>query len=343
MTFCNGSVRYPTEIVSAGTGEKVGSFMGDFEPGTNSLACASGGSLYYVALDLESSWFHTNTSPGQSSSRQSLVGVDALGLVVFSASLPSPNPTMIGDPAPNWVPLALADARVDQGATCLITWMSVPPPSYWRSQYEHLTFGAVDFTRGVTQWSLIEPNPDKYTDLCPYDLNRDGTDELILVLPSLPGWEIRTPATGAVEDTILGAPVADLTSLPLRQTSTPDLFLVVDSSLLLYEPDTPTGILDDPNDGVADDASEGHLSFSAFPNPFNAAVTLSWSTTAEARSLTIYNILGQSVRTYALSTDSRELTWDGRDAQGRGVASGVYFARLETRTEARSVKLIMLR
>ena len=47
--------------------------------------------------------------------------------------------------------------------------------------------------------------------------------------------------------------------------------------------------------------------------------------------LTVHNALGQVVRAWDLSTwdaGFHTLMWDGRDAQGRSVASGVYLIRL---------------
>lgn len=47
--------------------------------------------------------------------------------------------------------------------------------------------------------------------------------------------------------------------------------------------------------------------------------------------LVIYNVLGQEVRTLVDATQVRgvhQVQWDGRDAFGRGVATGVYLYRL---------------
>jgi hypothetical protein len=176
-----------------------------------------------------------------------------------------------------------------------------------------------------------------------YDLDGDGTNELLLTLRSGSGWERRILSNGAVIDTMLGLGPVNLQVGSIVHATQDELFYLADSSLYIFVHDVSTGIFDGLDDGAADDVGAAHLSVSAYPNPFNAAVTLSWSAAAEARSLTIYNVLGQSLRTYALSADTHELTWDGRDAQGRGVASGVYFSRLETRGAVRTVKLVLLR
>jgi flagellar hook assembly protein FlgD len=60
----------------------------------------------------------------------------------------------------------------------------------------------------------------------------------------------------------------------------------------------------------------------------------------------VYNALGQSVRTLLASemaAGRHELTWDGRDDRGNGVASGVYFYRLYAQDRVRSRSLVLLR
>jgi len=61
--------------------------------------------------------------------------------------------------------------------------------------------------------------------------------------------------------------------------------------------------------------------------------------------LTIYNILGQSVRpvwTGPLPVGKHELTWDGRDAQGHPVAAGVYVYRLQVDEQTHTRKMVKL-
>jgi len=71
-----------------------------------------------------------------------------------------------------------------------------------------------------------------------------------------------------------------------------------------------------------------------YPNPFNPSTTISFSLSEAGRaSLSIYNLKGQLIRSLVdghLSAGANTLVWDGRDAMGRSVASGVYLYRLET-------------
>jgi hypothetical protein len=62
--------------------------------------------------------------------------------------------------------------------------------------------------------------------------------------------------------------------------------------------------------------------------------------------LSVYDVAGRLVRT--LLDEERpsgptSLTWDGRDHRGQEAAAGVYFMRLESRGEAQTQKLLMVR
>ena len=84
-----------------------------------------------------------------------------------------------------------------------------------------------------------------------------------------------------------------------------------------------------------------------YPNPFNPATTIPLALPAGAKNvdLTIYNILGQPMRqvwTGPLPAGEHELTWDGRDAQGRPVATGVYVYRLQVDEQTHTRKMVKL-
>jgi sugar lactone lactonase YvrE len=86
---------------------------------------------------------------------------------------------------------------------------------------------------------------------------------------------------------------------------------------------------------------------SAWPNPFNAEVTLAFVEPGNSRyALEVYDALGRKVRVLdaGLGTAAlRQLVWDGRDESGRSVASGVYFARLNWTGGQRVLRLLLLR
>jgi len=68
------------------------------------------------------------------------------------------------------------------------------------------------------------------------------------------------------------------------------------------------------------------------PNPFNPATDLKFSIPRDAAvSLKLYDVSGRLVRSLLsehLESGHHEVRWNGRDDNGRSVASGTYFARL---------------
>ncbi|MCE2447399.1 MAG: VCBS repeat-containing protein [Candidatus Latescibacteria bacterium] len=84
-----------------------------------------------------------------------------------------------------------------------------------------------------------------------------------------------------------------------------------------------------------------------YPNPFNPATTIPLAVPDGAKNvdLTIYNVLGQPLRrvwTGPLPAGEHRLTWDGRGAQGRPVATGVYVYRLQVDEQTRTRKMVKL-
>jgi hypothetical protein len=104
-----------------------------------------------------------------------------------------------------------------------------------------------------------------------------------------------------------------------------------------------------PVDVVAPPASPVALSLApAAPNPFRAATELRFSLPRSERvSLEIFDVTGRRVaRPVAgelLPAGPHGVLWDGRDAAGRAVASGVYFLRLSAGRELRTAKLLRVR
>jgi hypothetical protein len=84
-----------------------------------------------------------------------------------------------------------------------------------------------------------------------------------------------------------------------------------------------------------------------YPNPFNPQTTLSFELRQAGNvSLRIYNIEGRYVATVhsgPLSAGPHAFTWDGRNRQGSGVASGVYFAELRAPDGVHHAKLNLLK
>ena len=68
--------------------------------------------------------------------------------------------------------------------------------------------------------------------------------------------------------------------------------------------------------------------------------------TDEPAMLQVYDRVGRLVRSWAGSrrpSAVSSITWDGRDAHGRGLANGVYFLKLSAGDYRQTEKLVMQR
>jgi len=87
--------------------------------------------------------------------------------------------------------------------------------------------------------------------------------------------------------------------------------------------------------------------FQNAPNPFNSGTAIHFQLSDRGGAdLTIYDLTGQKIRTYALhrlGPGEHQVNWDGRDDHGRQAASGTYLYRLTTPNYARTRKMILLR
>ncbi len=186
------------------------------------------------------------------------------------------------------------------------------------------------------------------------DLTGDGYEDVVFVhdnpargyavvvargqeygLPQVDGWY---PLTGRGGQILVG----DVT-----QDGYLDL-VVVDNTLggvhvlksrLAEEPITAVGETPAPR------PTEVHLGPN-YPNPFNPHTSIPFTLAAAgAVRLQVYDLRGRLVRTLwdgPLAAGAHRLDWDGRNAAGRPVASGVYLYRLEAGGQVHSRKLLKL-
>jgi hypothetical protein len=84
-----------------------------------------------------------------------------------------------------------------------------------------------------------------------------------------------------------------------------------------------------------------------YPNPFNAGTALSYSLAAPAEiELAVYDVSGRRVALIERSSrgpGEHSLVWDGRDREGRRLASGLYFLRLRAGGAESVRKIVILR
>jgi hypothetical protein len=84
-----------------------------------------------------------------------------------------------------------------------------------------------------------------------------------------------------------------------------------------------------------------------YPNPFNPETQLEFFLPRDCYvELSIYDILGRKVTTLVnqdLSAGLKLISWDGRDENGREVASGIYFYMIKAGTFSDTKKLVLLK
>ena len=94
-------------------------------------------------------------------------------------------------------------------------------------------------------------------------------------------------------------------------------------------------------------ASNGTLSASNYPNPFNPMTKIQFELAqAGLVTVSVYNSLGQVVKVLVdgmMSAGIQQLVWDGTDDVGRGVASGIYFYRIDTNGISETRKMLLMK
>lgn len=93
---------------------------------------------------------------------------------------------------------------------------------------------------------------------------------------------------------------------------------------------------------------ETHILEQNYPNPFNSGTVIRFSLPRfEDVDITIYNLLGQKIRTlyngFSIPGENPPLYWDGTDELGNRMPTGMYIYRLTTSTRTLDNKMILVR
>ena len=103
------------------------------------------------------------------------------------------------------------------------------------------------------------------------------------------------------------------------------------------------------------DAKQEHLAaipktyelFQNYPNPFNPQTLIRYDLPNPGHvKVTVYNILGQEVKTLVdqhKDAGHWSVNWEGKDNQGKEVASGIYFYKIETLGFEKTKKMVLLK
>lgn len=84
-----------------------------------------------------------------------------------------------------------------------------------------------------------------------------------------------------------------------------------------------------------------------YPNPFNPTTIITYSLPGSSHViLTVYDILGQEVRTLVnqfQKTGTHSIIWDGKNAAGQQVPSGVYLYQLRASNKVQTKKMLLIK
>lgn len=112
----------------------------------------------------------------------------------------------------------------------------------------------------------------------------------------------------------------------------------------------PVTVAVDSTTGVDDPSATLPTEFALhanFPNPFNPSTTIEYDLPRQASvEIVVYNIAGQKVRTLVngnIDAGQHAAVWDGRDASGSRVSSGIYIYRITAGDFVRSRKMLLLK
>jgi hypothetical protein len=87
--------------------------------------------------------------------------------------------------------------------------------------------------------------------------------------------------------------------------------------------------------------------FQSRPNPLTNRALIGYALPKDSKvALRVYNVSGQMVQELVNSEEKagwKEAAWDGRDAKGHALSSGVYFYRLEASGYTATRKLVIVR
>lgn len=83
--------------------------------------------------------------------------------------------------------------------------------------------------------------------------------------------------------------------------------------------------------------------FVAYPNPFNAQTSFSFSIPNEDGCLDIFNVQGQLVKRIQLRGKQGNITWDSRNMEGDDVSSGIYYVTLKSGEFEKAIQITLLR
>jgi hypothetical protein len=194
------------------------------------------------------------------------------------------------------------------GSAALVGFLEVSPPEEAGKQSSMLAAGVAQFTPGV--WNLLDSGP----------VSGSGA-------PDTMAWNTTGFPAGTYLLEIRTTDAAGNTGRRLRMARV-------------------TGPATHAGDDRMPKSKTGLRG--SFPNPFNPSTTIEFTLAYRTNvSLTIFDVSGRLVKRLLLN-DAREagvhrIEWNGLNDNGRLLASGVYFCKLETKSTSDEIKIILVK
>ncbi len=125
-----------------------------------------------------------------------------------------------------------------------------------------------------------------------------------------------------------------------------------DITIFSNDPDDPEYVISAQGVGTDNTGSGNPVPlptayYQNYPNPFNPETTLAFSLgDAQSVNLSIFNVKGEKVKTLVdadFAPGRYEILWNGTDAKGRTVASGLYFSRFQAGSKVSIKKMMLLK
>jgi hypothetical protein len=171
----------------------------------------------------------------------------------------------------------------------------------------------------------------------------DVSDAVFTVYDAVP-WLDCTPTSGTLAQGANAGLVVGFDSTGLTAAVYTGYLVIISNALSSPDVVPVTLTVEDPGTGVGD-VPFGFALRGNVPNPFNPATEIRFQlATAGHAVVEVLDLQGRVVRTLhdgQLAAGPATLSWDGRDAAGRRVASGAYRARLTAGGQTATHKMIL--
>lgn len=177
-----------------------------------------------------------------------------------------------------------------------------------------------------------------------YSGTKDGVQKIGIL--DLTGENLIPAGEGSL--VILRAKGEDLSSIKINEALLVDkdampLALELSHDLKPEEAKVPSVQRPDVQESIPQDFSLSQN----YPNPFNPETDISYALPTDCQvKITIYNVAGQNVRTLVdehQTTGFKTIHWNGKDNEGKELASGVYFYKIQAGAFTDSRKMILMK